>query len=271
MNEIIILSFIILLGLLGPSIGYGEQTYRTFAADEYNSKEFKISQRDINHDDMIIQIIQAKKLINFTESPHYCRAWFNIIKSKQNVFQRYYDDIGPVGFSFGLFVPKVQPPTPYFAIVKNGDYDGRLFLVRSDGKVYDLMGGFYFITKDKRYLFSKYASDMEGLVVFDLKSDRIVFSSDKIPYIHQWYVKDDNYFFTESEWISSNLGKPTQKAGLAYIYDFKTHQIFSKTITAVEMATAKTLAYDFDPREYEDCITEVNKSLKGNGQKKPAP
>jgi hypothetical protein len=191
--------------------------------------------------------------------------------SKQNIFQRYYDDIEPVGFSFGLFVPIIQPPSPYFAIVKNGDYDGRLFLVKSDGKVYDLMGGFYFITKDKRYLFSKYASDMEGLVVFNLKSDRIVFSSDKIPYIQQWYVKDDNYFFTESEWIPSNLGKPTEKAGLAYFYDFKAHQILPKMITAGEMATAKALAYDFDPREYEDCITEPNKSHRRGGQNTPAP
>jgi len=267
MNEIIILSLVTVLGFLGPSIGYCEQRYRAFAADEYNSKEFKISQRDIKHGDMILQIIQAKKLVNFKQSPHYCRAWFDIIKSKQNVFQRYYDDIEPVGFPFGLFVPKVQPPSPYFAIIKNGDYDGRLFLVRTDGKVYDLMGGFYFITKDKRYLFSKYVSDTEGLVVFDLKLDRIVFSSDKIPYIQQWYIKEDDYFFTESEWVPSNLGKPTEKKGLAYFYDFKTHQIVSKTITAAEMTSAKALAYDFDPREYEDCITEPN-TYKASGVKR---
>jgi hypothetical protein len=261
MNKVNIFSLITILGLqlLAPSTGHSEQTYSAFTPDQYNSNEFKISQRDIKHGDIILRIIQAKKLINFTEPPHHCRAWLDIIKSKKNVLHRYYDDIGPVGFSFGLFVPKVQPPSPYFAVIKIADYDGRLFLVRNDGKVHDLMGGFYFITKDKRYLFSQYASDIEGLVVFDLKKDRIVFSSDKISYIHQWYINGENYLFTESEWIKTNLGKPTEKGGVAYFYDFNSHQIIPKNMTAAEMAATKALSYDFDPRESDDCITEPNK------------
>jgi hypothetical protein len=35
----------------------------------------------------------------------------------------------------------------------------RLSIVNEDGKVDDFMGGFYFITNDKRYLFSQYVSD----------------------------------------------------------------------------------------------------------------
>jgi hypothetical protein len=269
MNKANIFFLITILGLqlLAPSIVHSEQLYREFAADQYNSKEFKISQRNITHGKINLRIIQAKKLIHFTDSPNHCRAWFDVIKSKKNVFQRYYDDVGPVGFSFGLFVPKVQPPSPYLAVIKNGDYDGRLLLVRNDGKVHDLMGGFYFITKDKRYLFSQYASDIEGLVVFDLKTDRIVFSSDNIPYIHQWYIYGEDYFFTESEWIKTNLGKPTEKGGVAYFYDFNTHQIIPKNMTATEMASAKALVYDFDPRGYEDCITVPNKSIKRDASK----
>lgn len=129
------------------------------------------------------------------------------------------------------------------------------------------MGGFYFITKNKRYLFSQYTSDIDGLVIFDLKTDRIVFSSDNIPYIHQWYVNGEDYFFTETEWIKTNLGKPTVKGGVAYFYDFNTHQIIPKNMTATAIAAAKAITYDFDPRGYEDCTTVPIKSIKMNASK----
>ena len=133
------------------------------------------------------------------------------------------------------------------------------YLVNENGKVDDLIGGFYFITNDRRYLFSKYASDLPGLVVFDFKTGRTVYSSNKIQPIHQWYEKDGVYFFSESEWIRTNLGKATEKAGIAHFYDFKTQEIISKEITAAEIAAAKKLAYDFDPRKYENCTTEPYK------------
>jgi hypothetical protein len=59
---------------------------------------------------------------------------------------------------------------------------------------------------------------------------------------------------------------PRQRKPVSRIfYDFKTQQIISKEITAAEITAAKTLAYDFDPREYKDCTTEPNKSLKSGG------
>jgi hypothetical protein len=185
-----------------------------------------------------------------------------ITKAKQTVFKKYFDDIYAVSFSYGLFIPTVQPPASYFAVVKNGDCDGHLYLINEDYKVDDLMGGFYFITDDKRYLLSQYASDGTGLMVFDLKAGRTVYSSDEIPYIHQWYVKDGIYFFTESEWIRSNLGTPTEKPGVAHLYDFKTQRVITKEITSTEIAAAKTVAYDFDPRQYKDCTTEPNQNSR---------
>lgn len=271
-TNVVILLTLLGIALLMPQITYSEQAYKPFVAKQYNQQEYKITQRDIQHGDLTLRIIEAKKLINFTEPPHYCRAWFDVIRSKSSVFRRYFEDIMPVAFSFGLFVPKVQPPSPYFAVVKNGDYDGRLFLVRNDGKVFDLMGGFYFITQDRRYLFSQYASDIEGLVVLDLQAGKTVFSSDQLPYIHQWYVKDGTYFFTESEWLPVNLGKPTEKEGVVYLYDFNSHQIVQKNMTAATVASAKALTYDFDPREYKDCSIEPDLPLKrgtANGRRAP--
>jgi hypothetical protein len=193
------------------------------------------------------------------KSPHTCRAWLEVTKAKQALFRKYYDDIDAVGFSYGLFVPKVQPPPPFFAVVKIGEYDGRLFLVHKDGKVFDLIGGFYFISENKRYLFSRYASDISGLAVFDLQRGDIVFSSDNLPeYQHRWYIEKGTYFFTASEWYGH---------GVAYIYDFKSHKIIEKEINSAELAASKPVAFDFDPTKCEDCKVTHNKALKRDAPK----
>lgn len=246
-----------------------DDKFHPFIQKDYDPKT--VSQNEFRNGSALIRIIQAKRMSkNSDEAPLICRAWIEIVRANQTTFSKYFDDIDPVGFSYGLFIPKIQPPAPYFAIVKNGDYDGRLYLVNEDGKVEDLMGGFYFITSDKRYLFSQYASDGTGLVVFDLKAGRTVYSSDKIPYIYQWYVNDGVYFFTEAEWIRSNRGIATEKAGIAHFYDLKTQQITSREITAAEIAAAKKLAFDFNPDTYNNCTMEPYISPKGVRQQTPS-
>lgn len=259
MNKINISVLVILAALL-PLMSDGAEPYKLFIASHYSSKEFKISQGEFRNGNVLIRIIEAKSISEkYVKSPHACRAWLEVTKAKQTLFRRYYDDIDAVGFSYGLFVPKVQPPPPFFAVVKNGDYDGRLFLVHKDGKVFDLMGGFYFISENKRYLFSHYASDISGLAVFDLQRGQVVFSSDKLPaYQHQWYIKKGSCFFTASEWSDSS-GIPYENWGVAYFYDFRSHKIVEKSITSQEIAASKPVAYDFDPRECEDCKVTHNK------------
>lgn len=251
-----------ILALLVPLMSTGSELYKTFIATQYGPDDFKVSQAEFRNGDAVIRIIEAKKVSKkFDLPPYTCRAWLEVIRAKQTMFRRYFDDIDAVGYSYGLFVPEVQPPGPVFAVVKNGDYDGRLFLVRRDGKVFDLIGGSYFISENKRYLFSHYASDTSGLAVFDLQEGRVVFSSDKLPaYQHQWYIQKGSYFFTASEWLGTS-GMPHEKEGVAYFYDSKSHKIVEKTVTSAELAASSPVTYDFDPRECEDCRVTHNKSL----------
>lgn len=150
---------------------------------------------------------------------------------------------------------------PYLAVVKNGDYNGRLLLFRTDGEVYDLIGGFYFFSKDKRYVFSEYASDASGLAVFDLDTGKVVFSSEELPYIHQWYEKDGTYFFTESEW-HDNSGSATEKVGTVHIFDFKQKKLIEKKVSSSFFKKAMVLEWDFDPRKYKDCKSTPNTPLE---------
>ncbi len=237
-----------------------------FIFEQYSQDDYKISQGHFRNGNVVIQVIEAKKISNsYKKPPHACRAWLYIIKGKQTIFQRCFADIDPVGFPYGLFVPKVQLPFPYFAVIKNGDYDGRLFIVHKDGEVFDLIGGFYFLSENKRYVFSQYASDSSGLAVFDLKKGRVVFSSVELPaHQHQWYIIEGTYYFMASEWPASS-GIHIGKGGVAYFYDLRSHKIIKKKITKQEVEASKPVAYEFNPRSCEDCVARHNLSIcEGN-------
>ena len=261
MNDKFTILFVGILLFSGPFICHGAEPYKPFNKKQYSSNDFAISQADFSHGNVFIRIIEAKRISEKHDEPPYtCRTWLSVRKASKTIYHNYVDDIDAVGFSYGLFIPKVQTPSPYFAVVKNGDYDGRLFLISKDGKVFNLMGGFYFITKNGRYIFSEYASDASGLAVFDLKKGRVVFSSMELPAeMSHWYENQGKYYFTTEP---DSYDDPAQV--VAYFYDFKTNKIKQKNISRSEFAGGKPITYDFDPREYEDCKTMQNKQLDGD-------
>src|SRR5215469_16395218 len=86
--------------------------------------------------------------------------------------------------------PRTAASADFFVAVKDGDYDGRLFVVSKDGEVADLIGGSYFITADHEFLVSEYSSDLHAIVVFDLGENRKVLESRNIAEIDTW-CRDD--------------------------------------------------------------------------------
>jgi hypothetical protein len=254
--------------LLIPLMSTADDLYQPFVAEQYSQDDFKISQVEYLNGNTVIRIIEAKNISKkYDKYPYFCRAWLDIMKEKQTLFRRYFIDTGDVPFIFGLFVPEVQPPAPFFAVVKNGNDNGRLFLVHDDGEVFDLIGGFYFITENRRYLFSHYAGAGSGLAVFDLQEGRVVFSSDKLPaFQHQWYVTEDaSYYFTESEW-PNGPPFPSEKLDVAYFFDFRSNKIIKKSITKKDIEACKPVAWDFDPRDCDECIVTHN-SLQRSAQR----
>jgi hypothetical protein len=52
-----------------------------------------------------------------------------------------------------------------------------------------------FISNDKKYLFSPYSSDINGLTVFDLVNNKLLYSSDTVRgYISTFYLYNNKYF-----------------------------------------------------------------------------
>jgi len=225
---------------------------RTFQRQEYPPGLFQVSEQVIRHGTAQIHIVQALKIKHDKQVPHICRAWLSVSIPDRVLFSRYFDDIDPVGGEFGLFLPKSPPSKRFVVVVKLGDYDGRLYLIRDDGKTTDLDGGFYFVTEDGRFLFSEYASDGPGLTVFDLQEERVVFSVRDAPEIMQWYTKDRRLFFRER---LGNDWPPRERLDVVKRYDFANHKLVEERASHDLISGARKVAWAFDPRKQRGCLT----------------
>jgi len=216
---------------------------KPFVAKDYPAGKFLVTKNDYAFGDLKVRVIDVKNL-GYKDIPHYCSAWVEVLKGEQPIKQVHYADIEPVGFSFGAFVPQQQTVPDYFFVVKEGDYDGRLLLINKDGGVVDLPGGFYFVTGDKRFLISEYASDSSGLTVFDLVNHSIILQPKDVPEIGSWYRDESGYFFMEY-----------QHAGRARRLDLENHRMLKINVTENDRKKATKVRYDFDPRKKQDCAS----------------
>ena len=228
---------------------------RSFNEAEYDSAA--VSKHTYQHGDVQITILQVKgfKDSATSEVKGYCRAWLDVRRGDELIEGKYYDDIFPLGSSYGLFVPRQQPTKNYFIVIKLGDYSGRLFLIDKQGKIIDALGGPFVVTADKKYIFSMYYSDDSGLTVLDLRHGTILYSSELTPYIQHWYESPLGYFFTESTWDNSKTGFPEEKRGVIYHFDFTTRMVVEQAIDVQAVPNAQLLRYDFVPQDYRDCIS----------------
>jgi hypothetical protein len=221
----------------------------------YSPRRYKVSQASLAHGETEIRVVNVRKLTPDSTAPHYCRTWVDIRTDGQLKKRISYLDIEPVGYSYGIFVPKVQKSPEYLTLVKLGDYDGRLLLVTRNGTVQNLRGGSFFVTVDGRFLVSDHSSDSPGLSVFDFRKGIAVLDTETVPYIQEWYRDASGYFFTESEW-SGNTGFPHEKLGVAHRLDLARARVVAVKMTASELSKARKVKSDFDPRQYKDCTSE---------------
>lgn len=224
------------------------QKVPAFTPRDYPSTEYKVTRTSHTLGDLSIQITHAKKRQPDGSAPCFCRAWVDVHREKKLVRRIFYGDFEPVGFSYGVFVPAKQPSEDYFALVKVGDYDGRLLLIDKQGAVTDLMGGFFFVTADGRFIVSKYSSDLSGLAVFDLQLHKLLFKTEDVPDILQWYKNTSGYFFTVDD-------SPQEENIAIYRLNLKTAKLMDGVIDLKKLRAATKVRYDFDPRKLEDCTS----------------
>jgi hypothetical protein len=248
-----------LLLIFAASIAVGQRAAKRslpFRPADYPRSEFRVTQSLHSLGAVNIQIIQAERREPGAHAPGYCRAWVKISRGEIAASSVFYDynDLEPVGYSYGVFVPQKQPSPDYFVVVKEGDYNGRLLLVDGSGRVTDILGGSFFIAS-ARFLVSEYASDSSGLAVFDLMAHKLLMQSTDVPYVQNWYRDSKGYFFTESEWSGAS-GRPHEKPGVACRLELEKGQIAKIDISPPTLKSARRITEDFDPTQYADCTAK---------------
>lgn len=198
---------ILLIGHLSTVQVCGQihDNFEPFNSSDYSKNKYQIKLDTVSFCKLKIEIRQAKLIDNKTNTPSdfYCRGWLTISRDGKTINQIYFKTIEAVGGCSGLFIPDKQPRNDCFIISKFGDYDGTLFMIDTTGTVTEKLGGVFYISKDKRYLFSSYDSDLSGLTVYELNKKLILFSDTLEPYLAEWYFQDNKYFALVNEDVVS--------------------------------------------------------------------
>ena len=223
---IILISIVIYTNCIGQT----HDKYVPFRISDYPKEKFTIKIIDKKFSKFSIKITQVSSRENkiIDSSFFYCRAWLIIKKENKIINKRHYKSIEPVGGCFGLYVPLKQPREDYFIISKFGDYDGSIIIIDSLGKMTEKNGGEFYISKDKRYLFSNYDSDASKLTVFDFSKNCVIYTStDELKYrTAEWYYQDRNYIANAYD---ENSEVENQKNIIA-IFNLKTNKLSYKKV-----------------------------------------
>ncbi len=167
---------------------------KPFSSADYPPDQWSTKIQNATLGEVQIQIVHVQS--NGLQEEPECKAWLEVRKGNKITGILFFDDIVADSGTAGIFVPVKQPREDLFIAFKLGDFDGRLLVVDRTGQITDLVGGEFFTDDDNEMLFSNYASDQNGVTVYDLeKNDWLIADSAKIKYkLGQWYYKDDNYF-----------------------------------------------------------------------------
>jgi len=229
----------------GVQIVPGQQSKR-FDPKSYPAGSFHVSSRDYSVGDFTVRIIQAKRVYDSSAPPpSYCRAWLEVRGDGRILSQAYFDDIEPVGGSFGVFLPKNQPLDDYFMALKDGDYDGRLLLIGKDGSLTNLPGGGLFMTSDKRYIIGIHGSDYASPFVIDVVRHQLVIDGEKekLPGVGDWYRDKIGYFYTEDK-EDGQLPDPNQKTVAIRRLDLKYLKVTGDVISSVKLKSVPMVDYE---------------------------
>ncbi|WP_167605429.1 M56 family metallopeptidase [Maribellus sediminis] len=145
--------------------------------------------------DVTVKVYQLNNSDSRMGNDFLCRG--KLISSKNNlpVDSLIFNDMEAVGDRYGLNFNS-QPVKGMVIGTKFGDYDGRLILIDETGKIQNFRGGFFFISKDQRYIVSPWHSDMAGITIYDLKDRKVKMDEETRIYPAFWYYFDGEYYIS---------------------------------------------------------------------------
>jgi hypothetical protein len=211
---------------------------KTFRKVDYPTTKYSIKADTFYFAGFEIELIQAKlrDYKTYDSTAAYCRIWLTIKKGNTTVDKLFINDCEALGGCSGLYASNEQTRKDYFILSKFGDYDGRILIIDTSGKIKSFIGGHYYLSTDNKYLFSPFSSDLSGLTVYDLSKNQVLFTSDTIStYLADFYYFDNKYFAIVSDDV-----KKANQTDIA-TYDFKTNKLVVSTVEDSYIAKAKRL------------------------------
>jgi hypothetical protein len=221
------------------------QAIPSFNDIDFSADKFVIKKEQQTLGTITVELIHAKPKVQDDPRQFSCRTWLTI-KDKNKLIKELAQDVDAVGGCSGLFFPDAQPAKDLIVISRFGDYDGRLYVVNNKGEFKDDPGGTFYVSRDNRYLFTNYDSDLSGVSIIDLTKNELIYTGRLKQYLADWYFRDGKYFAIVSEDIKVN-----GETGLLF-FDFKTKSFKQKRIKEETDPKDKLKAYN-DYNRAGDC------------------
>lgn len=195
MKRTLLVSFIlltILFGLKGQSLQRLKNGV-LIKGNQYLDRDFNIEIQTFDLDSVIVEIAQIVRK-KFDGDNFNCKAIIQTKTKNRKIDELYFDNIEPVGSSYGICFTKNQTNKKYIIGSKYGDYEGLVIIINSNGKILRKSGGNYFVSEDKKYLVSDWYSDLTGITIFDLEKNMIVYSKEFPVSLSKWFENKGKYY-----------------------------------------------------------------------------
>ena len=195
MKRTLLISFIlltILFGLKGQSLQRLKNGV-LIKGNQYLDRDFNIEIQTFDLDSVIVEIAQIVRK-KFDGDNFNCKAIIQTRTKNRKIDELYFDNIEPVGSSYGICFTKNQTNKKYIIGSKYGDYEGLVIIINSNGKILRKSGGNYFVSEDKKYLVSDWYSDLTGITIFDLEKNMIVYSKELPVSLSKWFENKGKYY-----------------------------------------------------------------------------
>jgi hypothetical protein len=164
--------------------------------NQYSDKEYNIEFQTFTLDSVTIKIAQIFRK-EFNGNEFNCKAIIQTTEKDRIIDELYFDNIEPVGSSFGICFNERQPNKKFLIGSKYGDYSGQLIIIDNKGKITKNSGGDYFISDNNRFIISDWYSDLSGMTIFNFETSKIVYSKELPVYLSKWYENAGKYYAAE--------------------------------------------------------------------------
>jgi len=198
-----------------------EIEYEGVAENSINAKEVTGKKSyDIND---IEVFIDQKRVNDFA-----CRSLVIINNKKNKEIDTIKITSEPVGGNFGLSC--IHKLETHYVISKYGDYEGKTIIINAKGKIFEFDGGDTYYDIRNQLIFSVFSSDLNGLNVFDLKADSIIFSFDDT-----FDCRPSSFYYSENDRLLMLCDNYSESQDQVWEFEFDLNRVMQLDLTKQDL------------------------------------